>query len=157
MSLTVAALLPHRPYWMPRSDGFEVTVAGGLPDGTPWQQTIRLVSRSSRFGGGRHFLVCHRCGGRVMALYWSVDFFLVCRACGGLRYFAKNWSDPDRLWPRYDVLASELRHRPGAKPKRYFRYDLRAKLNLARDLTSMLRRMEGRESEVQPALRTRRG
>jgi len=148
VALTVAALLQYRPFWTPQRGGFEVTVAGSLPDGTPWQQTIRLASRPCHFGGWRHFLAGHRCGGLAMALYWSADLSFVCRGCAGLHYFTKNWSDAGRLWPQYDALASELRHRPGVKPSRYCRYDRLTKVNFARDLMSMMRRTETREREA---------
>jgi hypothetical protein len=159
VAVTLATLLPHRADWTPQRGGFAVTVTGDLPDGTSWQQTIRLASRPCPFGGWRHFLACPRCGGPVMALYWSPDFsfFFVCRGCAGLRYFTKNWNGAGRLWPRYDVLASGLRHRPGVKPSRYFRYDLLAKVNFARDLMSMMRGIETREREAQTALRALSG
>ena len=157
VALTLETLLAHRPNWTPQRNGFAVTAAGDLSDGTPWQQTIRLVSRACHFGGWRHFLVCPRCGGWGLALYWSADRFFVCRGCAGLRYFSKTWSAASRLWRPYDVLASDLRHRPGVKPVRYLRYDRLAIVNFAREWMSMMRRMEAREGKTQTALRALRG
>jgi hypothetical protein len=156
VSLTLAMLLPYRQHWTPQRDGFAATVAADLPDGTPWQQTIRLISRPCRFGGWRHFLVCHRCGGGGLALYWSADSFFVCRGCAGLRYFSKTWNAASRLWRLYDELASDLRHRPGVKPVRYFRYDFLAIANFARHLSSMTRQIEAREGKAKIAVRARR-
>ena len=134
-----------------------MTVAGALPDGTSWQQTLRLVSRPCPFGGWRHFLVCPRCGRWGLALYWSTDRVFVCRGCAGLRYVSQTWRAASRLWPLYDVLASDLRHRPGVKPGRYFRYDFLAMANFARHLRSMTRQIEAREGKATIAVHARRG
>lgn len=138
VGLTVAALLPYRPHWTPRTGGFEVKLSGALPDGRPWQQTVQLVSRSCHFGGWRHYLRCPGCWHTAMALFWGSNMF-VCRQCAGLRYVSANWSDHIRLGHHYGNLKALLAYRPGRKPPRFGRYDFYERLHWHLGLRRILR------------------
>ena len=133
VALTLAALLPYRPYWTPRQGGFEVTLSGIRQDWNRWSQVLQLVSSACVFGGWRHFLVCPQCGHRAMALYQTGDGF-ACRGCAGLRYVSKTVSDDLRLMHHFADLADALEHRPGPNPRRYFRYASRENLHGTRGL-----------------------
>jgi hypothetical protein len=122
VGLTVAALLPYRPYWTPRPGGFEVTLSGTHQYGARWSQVLQLVSSACSFGGSRHFLVCQRCRHRAMALYQTGDLFAR-RRCAGLRYVSANWTDHIRLGHHYGNLKAQLACRPGRKPPRFGRYE----------------------------------
>lgn len=105
------------------------------------QHTLKLTSQPCFFGGARLWFRCPRCGCRAYSLYWHRGF--ACRRCAGLRYVSQYVSADGRLWPHYDRLATQLRHRPGPKAVRFFRYAIRAEWHLTRDLARGVRRLAG--------------
>ncbi len=142
LCLTVGALLRFRAYWAPCGSGrYEVTLDVAHEDQTITRHRLFLASQPNHFGGRRYYLICPACGRRACALYCVRGEFR-CRKCTRLRYVSKTWRKDWRLTHHYADLVEALRHRPGPKPVRYFRYSFWSDLHCARGLLRLSRQLD---------------
>lgn len=126
--LTVRDLLRDRSYLRPFGwkDCQEITIHWSWEFERNKEQgshRLLLFPQSSRFGGQRYWVICPMCGIRRYALYFNpYRGGFACRVCYGLRYMSKTLSKPAYLAHHYERLWESLDHRPGPKPRRYWRY-----------------------------------
>ena len=83
--------------------------------------SLTLFRQPCYLGGSRWWLGCPACGRKVYALYRGKDR-VACRHCLQLQYASRVLSDAPRLMHHYSRLREQLEHRPGPKPRRYWKY-----------------------------------
>src|ERR1700693_3698426 len=109
--------------------------------------TFPVSSKVCHFGGKRYWIGCPSCGKCRYSLFLrDIRGGFLCRDCLELRYVSNTVFAPHRLSRHYGNLAEALEHRPGPKPKRYWKFiecrDDYVRFSVARFLINEVRREE---------------
>lgn len=70
-------------------------------------QTLGVEHTPCRFGGSRPWLLCPKCGGRVLVLYWQVGQ-VACHGCTGASYRTQRLDLVSRTWVKQRKIERRL-------------------------------------------------